>query len=299
MNQVPIFHRLALVACCVLLAVAEGRAAEFIDPAALGFGPPAFTIDATFQGTLDYENRAGGLEAFELRTVIPVAKWQAGSVLLGASVGYSWRHVDFGPGFGLGEKNLHSLEAQFTVAWRPEDSRWWALGFVTPGLGSDFEAVDSDAFSIAGLALLGYRLAPGLDLAGGVFSSYSLDDTQVIPALGVIWRPNDHWIFQVTPPIVALGWQPDRDWTVALVGYPGGDSWEVAETEAGVRQVDLDLWRAALSVERRFGEHWRVSVRGGVAFGGELELRDADARVISSSDLEPAPFGAVALKWAF
>ena len=51
--------------------------------------------------------------------------------------------------------------------------------------------------------------------------------------------------------------------------------------------------------ERRFGDHWRVSARAGVAFGGELELRDADARVISDTDLDPAPFGALAVKWAF
>ncbi|MGB8466717.1 MAG: hypothetical protein WCE49_17355, partial [Terrimicrobiaceae bacterium] len=155
----PFFHRLARLACCALLSLAEGRAVEFIDPAALGFGSPAFTIDATYQGTLDFENRAGGLEAFELRTVLPVAKWQTGSWLMGASVNYSWRHADFGRGFGLGDKDLHSLDAQFTVAWRPKESQWWALGFVTPGLGSDFEAVDSDALNIAGLALLGYRLA--------------------------------------------------------------------------------------------------------------------------------------------
>ncbi len=296
-----LFHRLTHLACLALLSSvpAAGREVEFIDPAASGFGRPAFTIDTTYQGTLDYENRAGGLEALELRTLIPVAKWQTGSLLLGASLRYSWRQADFGPEFGLGVKDLHSLEARLTVAWRPEESRWWALGFVTPGIGSDFEAVDSDALKIGGLALLGYRLAPGLDLAGGVVASYSLDDTQVFPALGVIWRPSAHWIFQMTPPIVVIGWQPNRDWTVALVGYPAGDGWEVAETASGVRQVDLSLFRAGLSVERRFGEHWRVSVRGGMAFGGELELRDADARVISSSDLEPAPFAAIALKWAF
>lgn len=63
--------------------------------------------------------------------------------------------------------------------------------------------------------------------------------------------------------------------------------------------MELDLWRAAASVEKRIGEHWRVSVPGGVSFGGELELRDADSREIFSTDLDPAAFGAVALKWAF
>jgi hypothetical protein len=278
---------------------AMGREIELIDPAALGFGSPAFTLDATYQGSLDYDNRSGGVESFESRAQLPVTKWEVGSVIFGATLGLTWRHVDFGPGFGLGEKDLFNIEAQITAYWRPKDSRWWGLGFVTPGLGTDFEAVNSDSFQIAALALLGYQVNPRFDLAAGVFAGYSLEDAQVLPAVGFIWRPDDTWIVQFTPPIVAIGWQPSPDWSLAVVTYPGGDSWEVAETEDGVRQVDLDLWRAALSIERRFGEHWRVSVRGGVAFGGELELRDSDARVLSSSDLDPAPFGAVAVKWAF
>lgn len=300
-GRMTILHRSAALACLALLSVSPvgAREFEFIDPAALGFGSPAFTLDSTYQSTLDYENRAGGLESFELRAVAPLAAKKAGSLLAAASLGYSWRHVDFGPGFGLGKKDLYSIEAQFTLAWRPEGSKWWALGFITPGIASDLEGVDSDAFKIAGLALVGYRVSPTLDLAGGVFAGYSLDNAQVIPAVGVIWRPSEQLVFQVTPPIVAIGWQPNRDWSVALVGYPGGGGWEVEETASGVRQVELDLWRAAVSVERRIGENWRVSVRGGMAFGGELELRDSDARVISSSDLEAAPFGAIAVKWAF
>ncbi len=289
-----------LFTCLGLLAATPaGRAIELIDPAALGFGPPAFTLDTTYQATLDYDSGESGLEMWEARTVLPLGKWDRGDLLIGVGVDYAWHHADFGGREGLGTKDLHSLEARLTLAWQPKQSKWWALGFLSPGLATDFEAVNPDAFTISGLGLLGYRWSDRLDLAAGVFASYGLDETQVMGAVGFIWRPNDQWIVQATPPIVAIGWHPSADWTFALVAYPGGSSWEVAETEKGVRQVELDLWRAAASVEKRIGEHWRVSVRGGVSFGGELELRDADSREISSTDLDPAAFGAVALKWAF
>jgi hypothetical protein len=289
-----------LSAClCLLAAAPSGRAIEFIDPAALGFGPPALTLDTTYQARLEYDRGEGGLEMSETRAVLPLGKWERGDILIGVGADYAWHRADFGGREGLGTKDLHSLEARLALSWQPKKSKWWALGFVSPGLATDFAAVDSDAFTISGLGLLGYHWSDRLDLAAGVFASYGLDETRVMGAVGFIWRPNDQWIVQATPPVVAIGWQPNRDWTLALVAYPGGGSWEVGASEEEVRQVELDLWRAAASVEKRIGDHWRVSVRGGVSFGGELELRGADSRNISSTDLEPAPFGAVALKWAF
>jgi len=286
--------------CLFLFAAAfPAPAVEFIDPAALGFGPPAFTLDTTYQAKLGYDDGPDGLNMLETRAVLPLGKWNRDDLLLGMGIDYSWHHADFGGYQGLGTKDLHSLEARLSVFWRPEESKWWALGFVSPGLSTDFAAVSSDAVTLTALGLLGYRWNERLDLAGGVFASYGLDETQVMGAIGFIWRPNDQWIVQATPPVVAIGWQPRSDWTLALVAYPGGNSWEVAETGEGVRQVELDLWRVAASVEKRLGEHWRVSVRGGVSVGGELELRDADSHEISSTDLEPAGFGAIALKWAF
>ena len=57
----------------------------------------------------------------------------------------------------------------------------------------------------------------------------------------------------------------------------------------------LGAWAPTL-LQRKF--HVGVT-QAGLAFGGELELRDTDERVLTSTDLDPAPFAAVALKWAF
>ena len=51
---------------------------------------------------------------------------------------------------------------------------------------------------------MGESLPTVLDLAAGVFASYGLDETQVMGAVGFIWRPNDQWIVQATPPVVVV-----------------------------------------------------------------------------------------------
>lgn len=289
----------------LLLAVALAaspfplRSAELIDPAALGFGAPSFLFDTTVQGKLDGENDGSGLSTVETRAVAPFAKWGSGDWVFGSTLKYSWTHAEFDAFRDLGTKELHTVEAQIFGAWRVKDSPWWALGFLTPGVATDFSDVGSDALTASALALLGYRWSPTLDFAVGAFANYSLDEVTGMGAIGFIWQPNDQWTVQATPPIVAIGWRPDRVWTIGAVAHPAGQSWEVGGDEDNVRQVDLSLWRAALSVERRIGEHWRVNARAGVAFGGELELRDSEARVLTDDDLDPAPFGSLTVKWVF
>lgn len=291
---------LVTVTATLCVARPNTQAAELIDPAALGFGAPAFTLDTTVQGQLDYDGKSGGgLDLFEVRTIIPFGKLQRGDWLFGAALNYSWTHADFGGLRGLGTAELHNLEATIVAAYGREDSPWWALGFISPGVSTDFNDVGSDAFNASALGLLGYRWSPQLDLAVGLFAGYALGEASAMASAGFIWRPNDQWIVQATPPIVAIGWRPSPDWTISAVAYPGGGSWEVGDREENVRQVELSLWRAALSVERKLGAHWRVSARAGVAFGGELELRDGDEHVLADPDLDPAPFGALAVKWAF
>ena len=283
----------------LLLAALPASAAELIDPAALGFGSPAFTLDTTFQDSLSLENGTGDIDLFEVRALIPALKWKHDSWLFAAGLNYTGIEADFNTTQNLGTTHLHDLAIQLVAAYNNPNTPWWALGFLTPGIASDFSSVTSDALTATSLALVGYRWNNQLDLAAGIFASWSLDEASVLPALGFIWNPSSHWIIQATPPIVAIGWKPIPNWTFGLVAYPAGGTWEIGNSSDPTRQIDLSLWRAALSIERRLGPHWRISARSGLAFAGDIEFRDSSARVLSSSNLDSAPFAALALKWAF
>jgi hypothetical protein len=283
----------------LLLAALPAPAADLIDPAALGFGSPAFTLDTTFQDSLSLENGAGDINLFEVRALIPALKWQHDSWLFAAGLNYTGIEADFNTSANLGTTHLHDLAIQLVAAYNNPNTPWWALGFLTPGIASDFSSVTSDSLTATSLALVGYRWNDQLDLAAGVFASWSLGEATVLPAIGFIWNPSSHWTIQATPPIVAIGWKPIPNWTFGLVAYPAGGTWEIGNSSDPTRQINLSLWRAALSIERRLGPHWRISARSGLAFAGDIEFRDSSARVLSSSDLDPAPFAALALKWAF
>ncbi|RBP42380.1 hypothetical protein DES53_10686 [Roseimicrobium gellanilyticum] len=280
------------------LTTALVPAAELIDPAARGFGKPSYALDFTWQDELSLDDGPGGLEMWEARALVPLAKFGDENLMFGLSLGYEARGFDLGGEIPI-DTDLHVLETQVAVRWQPKDSRWWGLGFVTPGLATDFEDVDGDAFNLTALAIAGYQWSDTLDFAGGVVMTYDLGDVKVYPALGFIWEPSKEFIVQATPPIVAVGWRPVDSWTLALVTYPAGGGWSVGSGEEEVRQIDLTLWRAALSLEKSVGDHWSFSLRAGVSFGGELELRSESERVLRDTDLDPAIFAAAAVKWSF
>jgi hypothetical protein len=267
-----------------------------IDPAAFGFGQPGFVADVTFVDTQDFENQPGGLDFIELRTIAPLAAKKWGDFLIAGSLGYTLTDVDFQGFGGLQDETLHTLEAQITVSWRPENTPWSALAFVTPGLGTDFRGISADDFEFSGLGLINYKVSDELSLAGGVFGRYAADDSMLVPALGFIWQ-REPFIVQLTPPFAVIGWQATERLTLSLSAYPSGGAWDL--DDSAVNRVNINGWQTAASVIYQLTDHLTLSLRGGFNIAGEVELLDADDRVIEDEDLETAPFGAVNLRYSF
>lgn len=281
----------------LLLCAASSSAAELIDPAAFGFGRPGYMLDTAWVGRQDFDGAAGGVDMFELRLIAPLAGWKLGDGRLGISLGYNFTQLDLNGAMGLGRQDLHNVQAQLTYFWSPQASKWWGLGFVTPGIATDFKGISSNAFQIAGLGLLGYKLSDTFSVAGGVFTSYSHEDGRVYPAVGFIWEPKP-FIVQITPPFLVFGWRASDKFTLALSAYPSGGSWDVEQAGA-VRTIDFTGWQGAASVSWRATERLLVSVRGGVNFRGELELRTSSQDVIFNRNVDPAPFAALNVRFQF
>ena len=174
------------------------RSVDLMDPAAFGFGRPGYMLDTTLIDTQNFANRPGGLDFMEVRTILPLWTKKMNALRVGASLSYHLSELDFNGFLGLQRETLHTLEAQVSLFWRPEHSKWWGLGFFTPGLGTDFQGLSWDDFEVSGLGLLGYRFTDSFSLAGGFFAQYGAQEGMIVPALGFIWKPAP-FIVQVTP----------------------------------------------------------------------------------------------------
>ncbi len=289
----PALLRRPLLALLLACAPAS-QAAELIDPAAFGFGRPVYMVDTTFIGSQDFDG--GGFETFELRTIVPLWKQRLDHGLrLGLSLGYNLTEYDFSGG-GT-DRELHTLEAQLSAFWKRPNSPWWGLGFVTPGVGSDFEKLSGEDFQVAALSLIGYEFTDTFSVAGGVFASHAHDEGRVLPALGFIWQPGD-WTLQVTPPFLVLGRRLNDKLTVNLSAYPGGGSWDLDE-DRRANTLIVSGWQAAAGAIWQFNPRLSLAVRAGINFAGDLEIRDRNDRTRVDESLDPAPFAALNLRFNF
>lgn len=267
-----------------------------IDPAAFGFGRPGFVLDASWIDTQNVENQSGALDYAEWRMIAPLGARKYGDFLWAASLGYNLTEVDFTDIIGAQDATLHTLELQITGLWRPAATRWSAMAFVTPGVGTDFAGISDDDFECTGLGLINYRLSDEWTFAGGAFGRYETDDTMLVPALGFIWR-REPFVVQMTPPFAVIGWRATEKLTFSLSSYPGGGSWDLDQAEAN--RLEISGWQSAASVFYQMTDHWSVAFRSGVNFGGELELLDRKNRTIVDEDLRSAAFGAVNVRYSF
>jgi hypothetical protein len=267
-----------------------------IDPAAFGFGSPGFVTDASWIDQQNLEDQNGAVDFFEWRMIAPLAAMKRGDFLWAASLGYNLTEVGFEDIKGLQDETLHTMEFQITGLWRPKDTPWSGMAFVTPGVSSDFHSISGDDFECTGLGLINYRVSDHLTLAGGVFGRYETDDSTLMPALGFIWQC-EPFVVQMTPPFAVIGWRATEKVTLSLSAYPSGGSWDLDGQQTN--RLHLSGWQTAATVMYRFTEHWALSLRAGMNVGGELELLDRDNRKIMREDLESAAFGAINVRYFF
>jgi hypothetical protein len=276
---------------------------NLIDPALLGFGPPGFSTAFTASGSMDFEKSGGSVDYFDSRTLIPLWGREIDpETFIGVMLGCGWASLDVDRTLGVDRLSLTTLECQITAAHFPEaDQGWMGIGIISPGVSTDFNHLTGDDFSFSALAVWGYQFSPRFTLSAAGFFNYSIGETTAVPGIGVVWRPTDTLILQLTPPIAAIGWTPVKDWTISFSAYPAGGGWDVDRegTDGNVERIQLEGWRTGLGVERKIGQHLRISVQAGVNIGGKIELRDGSDRKLFSEDLDPSMFGMIGASYSF
>ena len=185
------------IMCMPLAATAAGEPTEerFIPNYAAG---DTYYLWST---RTDLESVAGAtVQVQEAGFKAPVPVFSNERSRLTAGVQLRWNGLDFEHASTVGDSlNLYRLQLPIDF-WHSFNDRWKAWGRVEPGLFTDFENVDGDAFAVTVLALGSYQFTHQFSAAFGVYYSRDLGEDEVLPALGVIWKPDPHWNVGLTFP---------------------------------------------------------------------------------------------------
>lgn len=164
---------------------------------------------------------------------------------------------------------LYDTYLQFRWAHKL-NKKWAAAISVTPGVFSDFKQGTDEAIRITGSGGVMWDWSPKLQLIFGV-AYLDRDDLRILPAAGVVWKPNTEWEFAITVPRPSIShrvfwWgefeEEKQDWFY-VAGELGGGTWAALDvaTDRSYQLTYRDL-RLILGLERRvlFAPDWRVEV---------------------------------------
>ena len=163
-----------------------------------------------------------------------------------------------------------------TMLYIPFNDEWRMMAEISPGIYSDFEAVNGDSLRLPSRVFGFYRWSPALDFAFG-FVYFDRDTVGFLPAAGLVYTPSDELRVEVTFPRPKISYRyyndGDRQRTVDFVGEFGGGSWTVRRASGADDSVTLNDLRLLLGWEHREGKclHW--SVEAGYVFNRKLEYR--------------------------
>ena len=171
------------------------------------------------------------------------------------SPGFRARYFDGPAGAGAPPLPAHIYDAFLELRWLAKiNDRVGVEVGATPGVYSDFEQWNSDAWRIKARAGVLYQYKPDKNV---VFGIRYLDrpDIDWLPVGGVIWIPTDDWRYEIVFPqskiARRLSYGPDWDnWCYVAIEWTGGSN--SFELVPGVQdQLTFRDIRARIGVERK------------------------------------------------
>jgi hypothetical protein len=219
----------------------------------------------SFTGTYLDRGSSQSMGVTELELYASVAfPWPSREQPLILTPGFNTRFLDGPPATGIPST---VYDAYLQTMWLPQWSdNWGGIFAVTTGVYSDFAQFRDDAIRVTGRAFVKWDMYPDeLQWIAGIVY-LNRDDVRVLPALGLIWTPEEdvrhEFIFPRPKFAWRMGYEPGQwdDWFY-LAGEFGGDTWLVERNDELDRMTMRD-WRVMLGFERKRdgGGGFRVEV---------------------------------------
>jgi hypothetical protein len=243
-----------------------------------------------------------------LGTMIPLSQ----RVSVGAAATYNFAGYDFdnSAAFGGGEPWGDINTARFmAVCNYAIDQHWAIVAGGVAGTSFDGGADVSDSWTGGGFIAGRYRASESLSIQLGVAVASHLEgDTEALPTFMVNWKIDEGWSFQAgalefgVTDAVGAGVMYRLSDQLSLGGRAGYIREQFRLDDSGFAPDGVgqdERAKASLVLSWRPLPGMTIGVLGGIAFGGELKVKDQDGDRLFKEDYDTAPFVAARLVWSF
>jgi Domain of unknown function (DUF6268) len=277
--------------------------AKTIDPAFIRYSNRGFAATISSSDAMQFKNGNGDIDYFDTRFIVPVwgTKW-SDEIFTGATFQYELSSLNSKQTLGLATTILSDVKLQLSTLRKPQgDQGWMGLVTLNPSIASDFNTMGQDSFQMSTLLVAGYQFSPQFTLAAASFNSYSFGEMEGMPGIGLLWKPNEEWTFQLMPPVIAIGWSPDDQWTLSLSAYRSGGAWDVTQlgTNQDIETIRLANWRVGLAAEYFPSKNITFTTQIGLNMGGEFRLQNQQNQTLFRRSLDPSLFMMIGLSYQF
>ena len=200
----------------------------------------------------------------------------------------------------LHDEDLHKISLSTFFFKKFRNSPWFGVGYTNIDLSSDFQDIDSDAFTYDFALGVGYRISDTFTIAAGAAIIGVNSDSSIFPAINFDWKPNDSFQVGLYGPNFLARYTVNDAWNVSLRGLPNGGTWVYNNDLGQSRTLDITSIAVGLYTEHNiYGEFW-LSAGVGYTFANEIEIRNNHGGNSTSRDMDSVPYGEIALglrKW--
>lgn len=177
---------------------------------------------------------------------------------------------------------LYAFELQFFYR-RPIHERLSFLTIFSPSIRSDL-TTSKKAFRVFALGLLNWECVPHQLMLSAGAVVLGRADLPVLPAVGVVWTPNQRTKFDLRFPLTRFSYRLAKDggrsetWAY-LSGGIGGNTWAVTRESEATDELSLRDYRLVVGIERLVDGGGGCFVEVGGAVGRRLEYENDDTEL--------------------
>jgi hypothetical protein len=159
---------------------------------------------------------------------------------------------------------------------RTDDRRLrWAVAPAVSGSSNvtkDPGEYDGEAWQLLFAAVWEWPANDRLTYRAGLCADHRFGGYRAYPAVALVWRPSQDWLFEAGVPDTRVTWRPDAVLSAAFAVYPNGNEWYVKDqTLQHASMFEYRAWAADLSLA------WRASPAIGITFVVGVDV-DAEYR---------------------
>lgn len=260
--------------------------------------PFKFTINRL--GTANYDNAnisdeiKFSVNEVQLHGIFATFNAGAGKFIMAGDFRYTqFRYVSD----QIDDKDLYEVSMPMTYITAP--STWQHIINISPSINSDFKKISEDDFKLSTYYQAQYNSSKMLTWVLGLGFGYQFGDLQAYPILGIIYRPNSQWHFNIVFPQLKISYTASQKSLWYFSANPTGRTWNVErEDKSGNVDIVMKEIRVVVGTVYEFDNALALRAEIGGATGRNLNFT-RDNGHDDGLNIDDAIFTGLSLEYRF